>query len=275
MKTWAVVDVDNVARRMFHAIPSRLYRGERVEAVVGFAREMKSISAKIDVPPSRFVFCADHSDRSPRRAIVPSYKANRDRDEGFLAGSNKARKFFVSQMKLIVKELLPVAGYERNKQIWRMQGLEADDLIASVVKHNAGDNRFVIVSNDKDLYQLLSSKSVRMFDHRSGEIVTKKSFVEKYGVLPSFWPLVKAIAGCSTDEVPGVKGVAELTAIKYLTDENFTGKALQKIHEHAKQTERNLKVVSLPIEGTPALPLIEAEGRISFSAGLRLFGEGV
>ncbi|GAH00618.1 unnamed protein product, partial [marine sediment metagenome] len=76
--------------------------------------------------------------------------------------------------------------------------------------------------------------------------------------IPREWKLVKALAGCSTDGIPGVKGVGEKTAIKYLTSQlKETTKACQAIisKEGIKIFKRNLKLVALPFKGTNVFKL--------------------
>ena len=103
----------------------------------------------------------------------------------------------------------------------------------------------VIVSTDRDLYQLLRQDRVSVWDPLKKKPVTERSFTMKYGIGPDEWAPVKAIAGC-----PGVKGVGEKTAIKYLTAEmNMNTKTYVKIMKAGDLIARNLKLVELPFAG--------------------------
>lgn len=272
MKTWAVVDVNNLASRMFYALPAELFNGHRVEAVVGTGDELVNVANKIGVPLERFVYCFDSSDRTPRLAVLPSYKQNRGHD-GFLAGTAKERKFFGPQIQTIREQLLPLMGYSR-AAIHYHKGFEADDLVASLVKNNAGGEvRIVIIANDSDYHQLLNSKYVRVFNHRTDQMYTEKWFRKTYGVFPDNWPLVKSLMGDSTDDIPGIPGVGEKTALKFVKDrDGMPGHTALKIHEHAEQTARNMRLIKLPFEGTPVLKLPECPTMVRPNAAKRVFG---
>ena len=82
--------------------------------------------------------------------------------------------------------------------------------------------------------------------------MTLQGFKKQYQIIPDQWGLVKCIAGCVTDEVPGIKGIGEKTVIKYLTGElKETTKAFKKIEKQkTKYIKRNYPLVVLPLEGT-------------------------
>ncbi len=135
-----------------------------------------------------------------------------------------------------------------------VQGYEADDLIASIALRvrNA-----IIVGSDRDFYQLLS-RGVRQWLPDRQRMMTLKRFREKYKIEPAMWATVKALTGCDTDEVPGIEGVGEPTAIKYLRGElPTTYKVFGRIQSPESRilTERNRHLVKLPFRGTPKLQL--------------------
>ena len=139
------------------------------------------------------------------------------------------------------------------RNVFWQQGFEADDLIASVCKDKKQD--FIVVSSDQDMFQLLS-KHVEIYNPMSKKFITKSSFTDKYGVKPKEWATVKAIAGCSSDGVPGVSGVGEKTAIKFMNgDLKQTTKAFVSIANSTDLIERNLKLVKLPLPETLSFKL--------------------
>jgi DNA polymerase I len=138
------------------------------------------------------------------------------------------------------------------KNIFQTHGLEADDIIARICKDNPNCEIF-IVSNDEDLYQLLTN-TVCILNAKTNKYFTKHDFIKKYGIQPNDWKKIKSVAGCVSDEIPGIPGVGETTVINYLLgDLPSTYKTYQKIKskEYNSLILRNKKLVCLPFKGTP------------------------
>jgi 5'-3' exonuclease len=178
--------------------------------------------------------------------MYSNYKGNRIRqvpDKSI----EKARGILKTQIFALRDDYLPDAGF---KNVFWSDGFEADDVIASICQSNPGES-FVIISEDKDMYQLLSSK-VSIYHPRQEQIVTPQVFTEKYGINPEQWAAVKGLCGCDSDNVDGVRGVGEKTAIRYLRGELKTSlKSYKAILESQKIIDRNLKLVVLPFVGCP------------------------
>lgn len=167
-------------------------------------------------------------------------------------------KEFRWQMKMLRRQYLPTIGY---KNIFVQKGYEADDIIASICFNLSMLDKAIIISSDQDLYQLINFQ-VSSYNPVKKKILTLQGFKEKYGILPHEWKLVKALAGCNTDGVPGVKGIGEKTAIKYLTKNlKATARAYQSItsKEGLRIFERNMRLVSLPFKVTKVFKLQEDE----------------
>jgi 5'-3' exonuclease len=141
--------------------------------------------------------------------------------------------------------------------VFYQDGYEADDIIASVCDNTPAKDEVVVVSGDKDLLQLLSAR-VFVWQPTHRQVMTVKSFQDRYyGLHPQHWARVKAIAGCSTDDVPGVKGVGDATAAKFLM-----GLKTNKADEIeawlvSNQYRKNLDLVRLPYTGTPDYPPVQ------------------
>lgn len=212
-KTWLVLDVNYLMHRAFHIFGGLSYGKEGgTGAVYGVFRDI--IRLQDQHATSDIVFCFDHGRKLKRQEVCPGYKKKRHsrRLEGIEEEAvNELRR----QINLLKTEYLPYLGYEN---VFYQKGYEADDVIASVVKNTPTQDEVVIVSGDKDLYQLISRR-VCVWHPKSSEeqkCWTEESFKKEYGIPPDFWKHVKAIAGCKTDEVPGLKGVGEKTACKFL-----------------------------------------------------------
>jgi DNA polymerase-1 len=178
--------------------------------------------------------------------MYPAYKANRRPDDR--PEEEKELDAIAFQQFTKLREIiLPDLGF---KNIFMIDGYEADDLLALLVKQLPGPN--IVVASDNDLFQLLPFCS--LYNVTKKQLTTKEEFVRKYGVEPEIWSEVKALAGCSSDNVSGVPGVGEITAIKYLTGKITKGKVFSKIQESGEIRDRNRLLVTLPLKDIP-LPI--------------------
>jgi len=235
-KTVLVLDCNYLAHRAHHAMGELSHNGQRTEVIYGVLRDILTFQEMFDA--KRIVFAFDVG-KSIRCAVYPAYKASRyvRRDE---------RPELQKQLTLLRKEILPDIGFQN---ILSQKGYEADDLIASFCLNLPKNREAIIVSADKDLYQLLDRK-VTIFNPQSKTMMDRQAFMEKFGIGPDSWADVKAIAGCETDEVLGVKGVKEITAAKFLTGKLKPGKAFDAIVMGNPIWKRNLPIVSIPYPGT-------------------------
>lgn len=250
MKTWILLDVSYLCYRAFFTTGRLEWGGDPTGVIYGFLRDLSTFKAQfMGYGEPRLVFCFDHG-KLLREELCPGYKESRRRnvdDEQAVAIEGMRNQ--VEKLKWTYLEQL---GYSN---IFFQKGYEADDIIASLVKFTIpkGDTT-VIVSADKDLYQLLS-KRVMMFNPAKQELVTAKYFRQKYGIGPEHWADVKALAGCHSDCIPGIVGVGEKTAIKYIRGELKPTSAAYKRIESAVDTESatralatNYVLVRLPFD---------------------------
>ncbi len=153
------------------------------------------------------------------------------------------------QFNLLRDHLLFEVGFQN---VFVKTGFEADDLMARLA---ATQGKTTIVTGDEDLYQVLSPL-VSIYSPGKKKEITKASFIQEYGITPEQWVEVKKIAGCTSDMIPGVPGVGEKTAIKYLRGElKETHKTYQAILASTEIIERNDWLVRLPLPGTPQLQI--------------------
>jgi DNA polymerase-1 len=199
-----------------------------------------------------FVFCWD-SPGSLRKKLFPEYKASRV----VKTPEEKAeRELIYTQFNSLHAYILPALGFMNQLQ---QDGFEADDLIAQTLIDNP-DRQFLMVSSDHDLFQLLQYKNCKgQYLLSSGKLMTASSFMAEYRVPAREWVSVKSIAGCDGDGVPGVPGVGEKTAIKYLMDELPDGKKKEAIHNHWARIHSNFKLVRLPFPGVKLIASIRKD----------------
>jgi DNA polymerase I len=213
------------------------YHGSRTEIIFGFIKTTLDLARKFET--NKFIFCWD-SKKSLRREIYPEYKSNRRNN--LTEEEEESNRIAYAQFDKL-KIVLPKMGFSN---VFEEEGYESDDIIASLVT-GGKLGRTVVISSDKDLYQLLDWSSLC---NCRGAAYSKEMFVREYGIDPCRWKDVKAIAGCSTDNVKGVDRVGEKTAIRYLKGEmKKYNQTFKKIHFFDSDLTRRL--TTLPFEGCP------------------------
>lgn len=209
--------------------------------IYGFFNQV--LHACVNTGATHIAFCWD-SRRSRRKLALPEYKANRKKDPELLRA--------LEQVSELHKVIIPRLNFSNN---FLATGFEADDLIARLCMSCPlqVDQEYFILSSDHDLYQLLSPQ-VSMYKLRAKRIYTLQNFQDEFGISPILWADVKALAGCSSDNIPGIPGVGEKTAIQYLCNVCSENRRAKIESEDGKRIrERNLPLVRLPLEGTPRL----------------------
>lgn len=244
MSTWLLFDVNSLAHRAFHTTGGLSYNNVPTGSTFGVLGAIIQYQGEFHTNHCAFAF---DFGKNLRYKLSPTYKAKRRANRK--KQTEREKKLYhglEQQINLLRKEYLREIGFQN---IFYQKGYEADDIIASVCQ-NAGNNQIIVISSDEDMFQLLS-KRVRVFSPSTKTLWTKKKFKIYYGIKPKQWAIVKAIAGCGSDEVSGIPGVGEKTAIQFL---NFTLTKNKKFDsivskEGLKIRDRNLPLVKLPMEG--------------------------
>ena len=250
-KKWIILDCNYLCHRAKYSTGELSYKGSATGVVYGFLKAVTYLLEKFDSP--NIVFCWD-SKTSKRKQICPSYKKSRENPhEG---KSKKEIAFdieFRKQMKMLRKVYLKKIGY---RNVFCQKGMEGDDIIASVCLNLKTEEEAVIVTADKDMYQLIKG-NVSVYNPAKNKMITLQNFYKEYGILPRLWITVKCFAGCSADEVKGIQGVGEVTALKWLRGllkPNL--KIAQRIKKEGEDiTNKNYPLVALPFEGTKIFKL--------------------
>lgn len=253
MSKLVIIDADYLAHRAFHSVGHlRGAVNERTGVMFGFLSTIKSL--KLEFGKCRFAFCFDDKE-SLRRELYPEYKANRRIDYESLTDAEIFEKEqYHRQVRILRTQVLPDIGF---KNIFHAPGFEGDDHIAQACLTT--DRDAIIVSADHDMYQCLGKK-VSIWNLNTHIEYTLDDFVKEYRIKPMLWSQVKAIAGCTSDNVKGIKGIGEKTAVKwFLGTLNPESKAYQKIDENIDIVAINLPLVRLPFEGTPEFDIVKDE----------------
>ena len=245
---WLVIDCDYLCHRAHWSMRDELSAedGSATSVVFGFLSTVLWMQDRFDA--SHVVFCWDVGE-SLRKKILPQYKGNRRRDSKNASPeerheARRQRKALRRQTHKLRIDILNDLGYEN---VLYKPGYEADDWIAATcrsIQYSWPMDDVFIISADYDLLQCLAH-GVNLYSPATKKVWTLREFVKTYKLGPSQWLEVKAIAGCSTDNIPGVPGVGEKTAIKYVNGE-LKGNKVDDIEEAEALIERNKELVELP-----------------------------
>jgi DNA polymerase-1 len=205
--TLALIDGNSIAYRAFYALPEDLATksGQVTNAVFGFTRML--IRLLKDFHPDGIAVAWDVSRKTFRTETYPEYKAQRE----------KAPDHFRSQLPLMDKVLESLQITQL-----RMEGYEADDLIATLTKNAVeGGWEVLIVTGDRDAFQLVGGPVRVVYTRRgiSDTIIADEAYVEeRYGIRPDQYVEYAALRGDTSDNLPGVPGVGEKTASRLVAD---------------------------------------------------------
>jgi DNA polymerase-1 len=201
----ALLDGYSLAYRAFFALPPdlRTTTGQLTNAVYGFTTMLIKLLA--EHRPDGIAVAFDRGRPAERVALLPEYKANRA----------ESPDEFRSQLPLIFEVLealaIPSVGVD---------GCEADDVIATYATRAVDEGWDVLaVTGDRDIFQCIGDH-VRVLYTRRGisdtVLMDAAAVEERYGVEPARYPMLAALRGDPSDNIPGVPGVGEKTATKLL-----------------------------------------------------------
>ena len=262
--------------RHFIAHPAMGKDGQHVGGIVGFLLDLKKIVERFKPNPIYIVWEGGGSVR--RRAIYKDYKSHRRPErlnrfyENDIPSTVSDRD---NQIKILVKllKLTPVC------QVY-VPDCEADDVIGYMSRYHFKDALKIILSADKDYYQLISEGSI-IYSPTWKKLVQEDDVLERFGVHPVNFSIAKAICGDDSDNIPGVDGVgfktlakrfpelsgnAELTVEHILNvaqDRVKSGSKVQAYHNIADNEvliKRNLSLVHLDTANLAAYQIDRING---------------
>ncbi|CAE6880767.1 DNA polymerase I [Pseudomonas marincola] len=224
-----LVDGSSYLYRAFHALPPMTTsKGVPTGAVKGVLNMLKSLRKQY--PDSPFAVIFDAKGGTFRDEMFAEYKANRPSMPDDL-------RVQVEPLHASVKAL----GFP----LLCVEGVEADDVIGTLARKAAAEGRDVVISTgDKDMAQLVC-EHVTLVNTMTGSVYDIAGVIEKFGVGPELIIDYLALMGDKVDNIPGVPGVGEKTALGLLVG---VGGGLDVIYANLD------KVPSLPIRGAKTLP---------------------
>ncbi|EAH6293237.1 DNA polymerase I [Campylobacter lari] len=229
MKTLTIIDTFGFFFRLFYALKGlKNSKGEPSNMISGFANFIYSL--KNEHSSDMIIFALDSKGKTFRSEIDPNYKINRTPPPPDL----------LAQIPICI-QMIEKMGFSS----FSCEGYEADDIIASLVKECENKDIFIrIITQDKDLYQLIKDDKVSIYSPISKNDYNEAGCLEKYGVKPSQIRDFLALCGDSSDNIPGVKGIGAKGA-KNLLDEF---ESIEEIYENLTLV-RNERSRNLLLEG--------------------------
>ena len=212
-----VIDGFNLLIRSFVVMPTMNENGEHNGGLYGSLNSLKGYVKRFR--PKKVIIAWDGPGGSKkRRKLYSNYKSNRRvpkrmcRAYDFLTVEEE-RKSMYFQLDRCKEYLnfLPVSQL-------KLEYTEADDIIAWAA-HYYKDENVVIISTDKDFYQLINS-NVKVFNPVTKKIFNEEVIYDKFGIRPKNFVLARALDGDKSDDIEGIKGVGLRTAIKLFPNLN-------------------------------------------------------
>ena len=206
--TLMLLDGNSLAYRAFYALPAENFKtksGLTTNAVYGFTAML--INLMRDEAPTHIAAAFDVSRQTFRSERFPEYKATRSATPDEFRGQID-----------ITKDVLTAMGIT----VLSEPGFEADDIIATLATQaDAAGYRVLVVTGDRDALQLVNSDITVLYPIKGVSTLTRytpDAVVAKYGLTPEQYPDFAALRGDPSDNLPGIPGVGEKTAAKWIVE---------------------------------------------------------
>jgi len=203
-----LLDGNSLAYRAFYALPAENFKtrnGLTTNAVYGFTAML--INLMRDESPTHIAAAFDVSRQTFRSERFPEYKATRSATPDEFRGQID-----------ITKEVLTALGITALVE----PGFEADDIIATLATQaDTAGYRVLVVTGDRDALQLVNADITVLYPIKGVSTLTRytpDAVVEKYGLTPEQYPDFAALRGDPSDNLPGIPGVGEKTAAKWIVE---------------------------------------------------------
>ncbi|MCQ4214298.1 DNA polymerase I [Streptomyces longispororuber] len=241
-----LMDGHSLAYRAFFALPAENFTtatGQPTNAIYGFASMLANTLR--DESPTHFAVAFDVSRKTWRSEEFTEYKANR----------SKTPDEFKGQVELI-GELLDAMHTPR----FAVDGFEADDVIATLATQAEAEGfEVLIVTGDRDSFQLVTENVTVLYPTKGVSELTRftpEKVQEKYGLTPAQYPDFAALRGDPSDNLPGIPGVGEKTAAKWINQfgsfaelveraDEVKGKAGANLREHLEAVKLNRRLTEM------------------------------
>ncbi len=256
-----IVDAMNTFIRNYVTNPALDSSGEPIGGCWGFLRTLQKLVREID-PSKVFIVWDGDGGSAKRRSVTKQYKDGRKPLKLNRAYDNMST---IDETQNRYNQMMKTVDYLNEMPVVQLMadGVEADDVIGFICNmQEIKQDVKIIVSMDKDFYQLCDDKTI-VYSPVKNRYLTKKTILEDFGVHPNNFALARAMDGDKSDNLDGVKGVGMKTIAKrlsflseeksYTLDELFKhcrannngGKFYQNILSEKKKVETNYKLMQL------------------------------
>lgn len=283
MPTLYLIDGNSYIYRAFYAIKGLSNAsGFPTNAIFGFTNMLLKVLR--EKKPDYFAIVFDSPVPTERHKAYEAYKAH--------------RPAMPDELKLQIQPIKEIINAFNISNI-EIEGYEADDVLGTIAKKAEKEGLDVyIITSDKDINQILSPK-IKTYDTMKDKITEEKDVVERFGVEPSRFPEIIALMGDASDNIPGVHGIGEKTAVSLLKEFGSIDNIIQnhsrikkpKLKEAISENIENIKLslklatidTNVPLEISieefkPKEPdrtkLLDFLRKFEFSSLLRLIPEG-
>ncbi|NCG40941.1 MAG: DNA polymerase I, partial [Actinobacteria bacterium] len=226
------LDGNSLTYRAFFALPADMANssGQVTNAVYGFT--VMLINLIRDHEPDGLVVAFDRPEPTFRHLMLPEYKAQRE----------PTSELLVQQFPL-VRNVLDVLEIPTVETI----GFEADDVLATLATRAAANgDEAVIVTGDRDLYQMVSDPLIRVLYNRRGvsdyALYDEAGIKDRTGVSPARYAMYAALRGDTSDNLPGVPGVGEKTAARLINEYGDLDGIFANVDKQTPKLRENLKM---------------------------------
>lgn len=200
--TILLIDAYNLYIRHFVANPALNNNGAHVGGIVGFIGEMTSVVQRFK--PKKVYIIWESGGSQKRRNIFPDYKSHRRPEKLNRIYADDVTST-VNEHNSQIEDIISLLKYLPVNQVY-VPDCEADDIISYICKYEHPNETRVILSSDKDFYQLVTDKII-IHSPTSKKIIQVNDVIERCHVHPNNFALAKAVCGDPSDNIPGIPGV--------------------------------------------------------------------
>jgi DNA polymerase-1 len=219
-----LVDGNSFCYRAFYAIANLTNsKGEPTNAIYGFVTMMRRLME--EQKPGHVAICFDRKERTFRHEQYKEYKAHRK-----------------PMPEELVKQIEPIKEFCRisNWAIFEKAGYEADDVIGTLAKQGEEKGyQIFIITGDKDAFQLVNDQIRILQPHKENLVYDAEKVRERFsGLGPEKVVDILALMGDASDNIPGVPGIGEKTAMKLIQEFGSVNGLLQRLEEIPSEKQR-------------------------------------
>lgn len=251
MSKFLIIDGNSIANRAFYALPFLTNKeGTPTGAVYGFANIL--IKLIMEEKPTHIAVAFDHARKTFRNSIYAEYKMQRKETPQDLLTQFPILKDMLSQMKI---------------KTFEFENIEADDIIGTITKQEKCTK--IILSGDRDLLQLIDNETFVWLTKKGVTEVAKvnlNNLKDVYGVEKPCQVIdLKALMGDSSDNIPGVRGVGEKTALGLIEDYGSVNEVFAHIEEIKGKLQEKLTLGKDDAYMSKELATIKTDCKFDFS----------